>query len=147
MNKQELKYITYAGLFALVWFTLIIPYVVKHFNGNFMNFFLFGVGLIIFLQIFLKSIVLKSKISASLGLVLLIIAIDTITPPYAVDYSGNLLSGMNLYSSAPDYFFGSLAVSVGLSGIFVYLFTYVVAPILILIIVAQLIPNFVRSIS
>lgn len=145
INKKEFKYIAFSGVFALIWFTFVIPYAVEEFNGNFMNFFLFGVGLIIFLQIFLKSVVMKSKLSSSLGLVLLIIAIDCMTPPYAVDTSGQLLSGMNLYSSAPDYFFGSLAISLGLSGILVYLFTYILAPIFLLIIVAHMMPNFVRS--
>jgi len=146
INKKELKYIIFAGLFALIWFSFLIPNIVENYNGNFMNFFLFGVGLIVFLQIFLKSLTLKTKISGSLGLVILIIAIDTITPPYAVDTSGTLLNGMNLYSSAPDFFFGSLAIHLGLQGILVYLFTYVATPIILLLIVAHLIPNFVRQI-
>jgi len=146
MNKKELQYIAFAGIFALVWFTLIIPYIVKTFDGNIMQFFLFNVGLIIFLQIFLKAIVLESKITGSLGLVSLFIALDILTPPYAVSVQGELLTGMMLYSSASDYFMGTLAINLGLSGFFIYLFTYIFAPIILLIISAKLIPNFVKQI-
>jgi len=146
IDKKEFKYIILSGLFALIWFSLILPRVIDKVNGNIMQFFLFNVGLIVFLQIFLKSFVSNTRITGAIGLVLMIVAIDVFTPPYLVTQQGELLTGAILYSSSPDYFIGSIGQSLGINGFLLYLFTYVLAPIFLLFASAKLIPNFIRNI-
>lgn len=150
MNKQEIKYIFYAGLFALAWFMLVLPLLIEKFNGDnpWLQFLLFNFGLILLLQILLKAFTLNIKIRLRLafGLVLTFIGLDILQPPYAVLKSGGLISsGPLLIISSSDYIAGLLWQTVGLHGILIYLATYVLTPILLLIIAAYLIPNFVKS--
>ena len=151
VNKKELKYLVFAVGFALILFSYVIPKVIE--NGfedssPFLQFGIFYVGIFIFLQIFLKAATLGRKINipGSLGIITLYMALDTIIPPLLVNTQGNLLSGPILYASSPDYIFGLIAQQMGLSGILVYLFTYILAPFVLLIIAAKLIPNFVRHV-
>lgn len=151
MNKQEIKYILYSGGFALVWFMIILPILIKQFNGNnpFLQFALFNLGLIILLQIFLKAFTLNTRVRLELGfgLVLTFIALDVLQPPYAVLRTGELIStGPLLMISSSDYIAGLLWQHIGLSGILIYLATYVLTPLILLIIASYLIPNFVRNI-
>ena len=151
INKKELKYIIFAGIFALLWFMYILPYLIEKFDGNnpWMQFMLFNAGLIILLQIFLKAFILNTKIriELSLGLIFSFIALDILQPPYAILKTGELIStGPLLMISSSDYIAGLLWQNIGLSGVLIYLATYVVTPILLLIIAAKLIPNFVRHV-
>lgn len=151
INKKEFKYIAFSGLFALAWFIFVLPYLIKKFDGNnpWLQFLLFNLGLIILLQIFLKAFTLNTKIrwELALGLVITFVGLDILQPPYAVMTDGSLISkGPTLMVSSSDYIAGLLWQNIGLHGILIYLATYVLTPIILLIIAAKLIPNFVRSI-
>lgn len=151
MNKQELKYILFSIGFAVIWFFLVMPYLIESIDGNspYMQFLLCNVGLIIFLQIALKSFTLKTKISlfGSIGLVTLFIALDILQPPYAVLSDGTLISsGPALIKSSSDYIAGLMGQTIGLSGTLLFGFVYIVIPAFLLYISAKLIPNFVREI-
>lgn len=150
INKQELKYIAYSGIFAIAWFMFLLPYFVKKFDGNSpaFQFFIFSIGLYIFFFIFLKSTTtsISFNLKTSLGLLALFLAMDIYMPEYHVQMSGELLPGANLGVSAPDYFIGFLATQVGLSGFLVYLATYILIPIVLLFVSSKLLPNFVRNI-
>lgn len=150
MNRQEIKYILFAAIFALVVFGYIIPYVI---NGNIGNispvvqFLFFNISIFIFLQVFLKATTTGSKISISgtVGLIALFMAIDIWQAPLMVSMSGELLSGPMLSGGATDYIIGLLFINMGMKGFLVYFMTFVTAPIILLLISARLIPNFVRS--
>lgn len=151
MNRQEIKYILFAILFAVAWFFLVMPYLTKTIDGNspLTQFLLFNVGLIIFLQIFIKSVTLRTKINliGSIGLVTLFIALDILQPPYAVLSNGTLISsGPALMKSSSDYIAGIMGQTIGLSGKLLFGFVYIIIPAILLYISAKLIPNFVREI-
>ena len=151
VEKKEFKYIMYSGLFALAWFLLILPWLIQRFDGNnpLSQFLLFNLGLIILLQIFLKAFILNTRVrwEFSFGLILTFIALDILQPPYAVLKTGELIStGPTLMISSSDYVAGLFWQSLNFSGLFVYLATYILTPILLLIITAKIIPNFVRRI-
>lgn len=149
-GKTEVKYMLFAVMFAVIWFTLILPKLVAGGVENtspVLQFLVFNVGIFIFLQIFLKSVTLgrKMNITGSIGVIALFMAIDIWSPPIMVSTAGQLLSGPILSASSSDYVFGLLAISLGLQGTLVYIFTYVLIPMVLLIIAAQTIPNFVRE--
>lgn len=152
MNKQELKYIIFAVLFALVWFAFLLPKVLNSALSNqpsYIQFLVFNLGIFIFLQVLLKSITLERKIeiAGSIGVICLFISLDIFSPPLMVGFNGELLGQTSiLYQSSSDYVFGELAINLGLSGFLVFLFTYVFIPIILLLTASKLIPNFVRRI-
>ena len=153
MNKQELKYLAYATLFAFLVFGYIIPYVIDGNIGNLspaVQFLVFNIGIFVFLQIFLKSMVLNTKmnITGTIGIIALFMALDILMPPLMVSPTGDLsaASTVTLSASASDYMVGLLGQSIGIHGFLLYLFTYIAAPLVLLIIAKKLVPNFVRAI-
>lgn len=151
INKQELKYIIYSGLFAILYFIVFLPRVVNYGEiiSPFLQFIIFNLGILIFLQLFLKSSTLNTKLKwrLSVGLIFLILAIDAWNPPLHVGIDGTLLTSNSLfYKAAIDYNLGNIAINtLGLNGLPVFIFTYIIIPILLLLICATLIPNFVRQ--
>jgi cell division protein FtsW (lipid II flippase) len=150
-KKSEIKYIVYAIAFAAAWFIFVLPNLAVMLNDNspYFQFLVFNVGLILFFQIFLKSVTTSTRVSlmSSIGLVCIYLALDTISPPYRVSLLGDLISSQALLgTSAVDYIWGILATNLGLSGLSVYLFTYLLMPLILLVIAAKLFPNFVKSV-
>lgn len=151
INKQEFKYILFSGIFALVWYIFLLPFLVKTFDGNspVFQFFIFNLGLFIFFVLFLKAITTNVgfNIKNSIGLICLFLSLDIFMPEYHVAITGELIKGADLGVSTTDYFFGYLAQNTfHLSGILVYLFTYFLAPVVLLIIASKVLPNFVKHV-
>lgn len=181
INKKELKYITYSVIFLLTWFILILPVLIEKFNGNspFLQFIFFNVGLVIFFQIFLKSKAVSSTMSlmGAIGIICLILAIDTAIPEYHCSTLGEPIVGGILGASTTDYNWCMIANNFGLNKTVIhipdfiinilnwvlslfttitipipllislaYLFSYFIMPIILLIISAQLIPNFTKHV-
>lgn len=154
ISRQELKYITMAVGFAVVWYVLLIPQLMKFGLQNtspYLQFALLNIGLFVFLQIFLKSRTLGSKINilGALGIITLFMALDILIPPLGVNFDGtltNLETGPSFMASATDWIIGYFAVNtIGLQGFWVFLFTYVLVPAILLMISARLLPNFVKA--
>lgn len=154
ITKSEFKYIFYAIGFSLIWFLLLMPFLLDKGieNSNvYMQFLIFNIGIFIFLQIFLKSAAMGgsllsfSNISCAIGLIFLIIAVDIILPPFLVTSSGELLNSVVLRSAGSDYVVGYFAANIGLSGTWVFIFTYIFAPAVLLFLSAKLLPNFVKE--
>jgi len=151
INKKEIKYLIISVIFALAVFGYIIPELIRRGfedSSPYLQFLIFFLGMFIFLQIFLKGATLGRRINiyGSIGMILLYMALDIWIPPLLVSVEGELLNGPVLYASAPDYILGTIAHQIGMNGLSVYLFTYILIPFILLIIAAKLIPNFVRSI-
>ncbi len=154
-NKDEIKYLTYSGLFAFVFFVLILPLVIKSGldkSSPYIQFLLFNISILIFLQLFLKAVALDRKIrfKIGIGLVLLFISLDVLIPPVSVGLNGNLLGSAEnsplLIMSSSDYVLGYMFTSWGITGFPVFLLTYIVSPLLLLIISAYLLKNFVHEV-
>ncbi len=150
ISKQELKYIGTAILFAIIWFVVVVPKLMTagvEDTSPYIQFLIFNLGIFIFLQIFLKSRSLSKKINlkGTFGVIALIMAVDVLIPPFMVSGTGELLNGPVLAASGADYVYGYLALNMGLTGLFVFLFTYIVMPALLLLLSAHLLPNFVKE--
>lgn len=149
INKQELKYLFSAVVFALVWFGFLLPQLIKfiEIQSPYFQFFVVNLGIFILLQIFLKSksLGLKIELTGALGVICLFVALDIFMPPLMVGFDGALLNGPQLAASSSDYFFGYLAIQLGLTGFLIFLFTYVLIPTILLLIASKLLPNFVRK--
>ena len=132
---REIKYIAYSILFAFVWFFVILPFLLKKMEGSspYLQFIIFNVGLIIFFQIFLKTHALSSifDLKTAIGLTLIILGGDIFMPDYHVNLEGQLLTGALLGPSSADYIAGTIAIQLGLKGIFIFGFTYIVVPFLL----------------
>ncbi len=155
ISKSELKYILASGVFAFIWFVLALPVIIKLFDGNspIFQFLIFNIGLYAFFFIFLKSKITNSEfnLKTSLGFLCLFLSLDTFMPEYHVTIQGQLIEGAALGVSTPDYIWGYLAQSIGLqtgglTGFFIYLITYVIIPVALLMVSAKTISNFVRHI-
>lgn len=146
---QEVKYMFFATLFAFVVFGWVIPFVVTKQESitPLVQFLIFNIGIFLFLNIFLKAKMTdyKINISGTLGVLALFMALDIMTPPLLVNPSGELATGnVALRPSASDWIFGYLGQMMGIKGFSLYLFTYIAVPLILLIISARLLPNFVR---
>lgn len=150
--KQEWKYILYSIGFAILWFVVILPYLISNGIENksiIFQFIALNIGIVVFLQIFLKATTLGGgiRIQGTIGMVSLFLGLDTLAPPYMISLkSGELLNGIVLSKSATDYVWGALAINLGLHGIMVSLFAYVLMPFILLLIASYTLPNFVRHI-
>lgn len=149
-NKQELRYIGYAGLFAFIWFVLALNFLVKTFDGEsvIFQFFVFNLGLYAFLFIFLKSITTSTRVNlqGSFGLLSLFVAMDIFLPEYHLNTAGELIKGSLMGVSTSDYFFGYVIQGLGVSGFLLYLAVYIATPLVLLFISSRLLPNFVKNI-
>lgn len=150
INTHEKKYLIYSLIFALIWFTFLLPYLIVKYDGNspISQFLLFNIGLIVFLQVFLKSVSLKKSVNivGSIGVILLFIALDILAPPYAITNKGDLISsGPLLVKSSSDYFAATVGQSIGVHGVLLYYFTYILFPVVLLIVSAKLLPNLVKE--
>ena len=150
MNRQEIKYIAYSALFAIVWFMFLLPKAVVYFDGDspLTQFFIFSIGIYLFLFIFLKAVTTgrSQNITGSFGLISMFLALDIFMPEYHVLFDGTLVQGATLGISTPDYAVGYIAQTLGLTGSMVFIFTYLIAPVILLFIAAKTLPNFVKNI-
>ena len=154
ISKGELKYIILAVAFAVIWYVILIPQLMEWGLAEaspYVQFLLLNVGLFIFLQIFLKARALGSKINVlgATGIITLFMALDVLIPPLGVNFNGTLASveqGPMFMASATDWIIGYFAINtMGLHGFFVFLFTYIAIPAILLMIAARLLPNFVKE--
>lgn len=149
ITKKEMMYIVFASLFAVLWFVVLLPAVIAAWGTQFavVQFILFNLGLYSFLFIFLKSffVDLRLHLKTSLGVMFLIIGLDTWMPEYHVTVDGQLLLGANLGVSASDYIIGLFGRTIGVGGVFLYLWTYLLFPVLFLLLSAKLLPDFLKK--
>lgn len=154
ITRQEFKYILIAVAFAVVWYVLLVPQFIKWGLNNsnpYLQFLLLNVGLFVFLQIFLKSRALNAKVNilGSLGLIFMFMALDILIPPLGVNFNGTLVApetGPVFLASSTDWIMGYFATNtIGLHGFWVFLFTYVLVPAILLMLSARMLPNFVKE--
>jgi hypothetical protein len=165
LEKSEKKYILYAGLFAFLYFFLIIPWSIKFFDykNPYLQFLLFTVGLMIILQVALKSIATNSKPKPRtiLGLLFLFLALGILSTPYSVLPNGNLATpsdtSSQLLMSSVDYIVGLTWTNLGIHGGFtvpsfvplvannfigfVFLCTYAISPMILFLIASLFLKN------
>lgn len=152
LERDELKYIGMAVGFSLIWFLLALPFFVKTFDGNnpLLSFLLFNLGLTVILIFILKAFALGKgvPIKEALGMLIIFVSLDLMVPPYAVSPSGELTSaitGPSLMQSASDYFVGFLGQGLGIHGNLLFIFTYIIFPVLLLLLGSILVKNFVKN--
>ena len=94
-----------------------------------------------------KAIALKKKQSFKgiLGLVLGFIAIDILLPEYHITKAGELIQGGIFGAGSSDYVVGYIGQLLGISGIYLGLFTYLFVELVILFIAIKLEKDFVRG--
>lgn len=150
LEKKELKYILWSLAIAFVWMVLIIPNLDSIGMGSspVLRFLIFNVGIFVLLQVVLKGVVTNSsiKLVETLGLLMIANAIDLLAPPFVWNTLGQANTSILLSEASSDYIIGILWQAAGINGFLLYVFTYVLSPILLLVIAGFLIKNFVRKI-
>lgn len=150
LNKNELKYILYAMVFAVLWFVVLVPLVLKYLTdiSPILQFLLFNLGLLTFLTVYLKYASLDKKIPFGniLKNYFLIMGLDIMIPPLMVGLNGVLLEGPLLSFSSTDYFVGWVYTSIGLPSFLIFFMTYVITPLVFFLISALIDRNFVKNI-
>jgi hypothetical protein len=145
IEKSEWKYLVYAVLFSLVWFLFVIPQVSKTLSGPF-QFIILNLGFIIITLFVLKclSVNVHFNLKDSLAVLLFAIAWAIGSVPLMVGFNGQLLSGPTAYTAAADYNVALLWQSFGITGNLLYIFTYVISPLILIFIASLLIKNSVK---
>lgn len=150
INKQELKYLGFASLFAFIFFVVILPSSIAYFEqlNPYLQFILFNILIFFFLAIFLKSISTNKKVrwAYSIGILILFLGMDVLIPPLSIDVNGNFATNVTLIQSSSDYIFGMLYNSAGVSGFALFFCVYVLSPIILFILASLLLKNFVKEI-
>jgi hypothetical protein len=137
-KNGENKYIIYSAIFAAIYFFFILPILSKQFSNSsiFLQFFIFNLGILIVLCIYIKSKSLNAKMdfTKALEYLLVVIAISVWIPDYHVNMlTGELIVGGVYGVSTSDYLAGYIATNIlHLKGLFVVIFTYIITPIAIL---------------
>ncbi len=149
IHRQEAMYMGIAMGFAGIWFFVLMPIVTGAWGTDFaiLQFLLFNVGSYAFFFIFLKSFITKTDVNlkSSLGLLFLFMGIDMLMPEYHVGLDGVLSTGAAMGVSSSDYIVGLLGKTIGIPGIGLALWTYMLFPFVFLLIAAKLIPNFLKK--
>lgn len=150
ITKTEKKYIFYSLVFAIIWFIFVIPEFQNRIDGmNYiLQFLIFNLGTLLFFQIFLKVVILKKKVAFkfALGMTLLFLSLDIWQPPFVLNTLGQFSTGMILATSSSDYTVALLGQAMGLNGMILYFFTYLLVPLILLITAGMLIKDFVKEI-
>ena len=154
LDKNEIKYIFYSVTFAVAFFYFILPNFITSIEkmSPYLQFLIFNIGLFVLLQIFLRAKATDTKFiknpTKTVGIILFIISIDILLPPFLVGFDGNLPNGdVMLKASSSDYIIGYFAINtLNLTGFTVFLFTYVLIPVSLLIISSYLVPNLLREV-
>jgi len=152
LEKKELKYILIATVFAFIVMGYIVPNFLPQINtlSPIMMFVIFNLGIVLFLQIFLKSMTLGKKINLreSFGLMLLFTSLDIMIPPLLLSPQGILGDSVILSKSSSDYIVALMLQSTfGLQGFILYLATYIFIPFLLLILSSLLLKNLVKNVG
>lgn len=149
IERHEILYIIISSLFAVLWFAGLLQLVVGAWGNNYavLQFLLFDIGIYLFLFIFLKALItdMRFNLKTSLGLTFLMMAFDIYMPEYHVSFSGQLIPGGIMGVGSSDYIIGLLGKTIGLPGIALFLFTYLLFPAIFFLIAAKLLPNFVKK--
>lgn len=149
IERTELKYIMYSGIFAFIYFLIVLEPLKNAIGDNpFNQFFVFNLGVYLIIFIFLKSVTLKTStdLIGATGLYSLFLALDILSPEYHVTRGGELIVGASLGTSTSDYIFGILGQSLNLTGIGIFIFVYIISPVLLMFIASKTIPNFVERV-
>jgi hypothetical protein len=170
LERSELKYLIYSGIFAFVYFIFLLPkiIVIMDYKNPWAQFILFNLGIMILLNFYFKSAATNSKpkIKNMLGMLLLILAISCWSPPYGLLPNGTLAvqteSSTQLVMAGTDFFIGNLLIELGVhSGItfpnfipyiggdfisWVFIITYTLVPMLLLFLSSRLLKDFVRNV-
>ena len=149
-EKSELKYILFSLIFAFIYFIFVMPELINRFSSNspYIQFIIFTLGIYAFFFVFLKSFTTSTKTNllTSLGLLLLFLSLDIFLPEYHVNSLGQLVQGGIAGTATTDYIFGLIAQQLGLTGILIYIFTYIFVPVVLLLVSAKILPNFIKHI-
>lgn len=148
ITKEEMKYIFYSLIFAIIWFFVAIPYLQKSITSIPLQFVVFNLGVYFFLFIFLKSVITQTKINfrVSFGLILLFLCFDILLPEYHINTLGQLIPGALLGTSSADYFLGNLYSGFGVNGFMLFIMVYIISTALLLLGSSLLLKNMVKEI-
>ena len=154
IDKNEIKYIFFSVGFSIVFFYFILPNFITSIEkmSPYLQFIIFNIGLFSFLQIFLRAKATDTKFiknpTKTIGIILFIMAVDVLLPPFLVSFQGTLPDGeIMLKASSSDYIVGYFAINtLHLTGFTIFLFTYVAIPVLLLLASSYLVPNLLREV-
>lgn len=139
IERIELKYIVMSGIISLLWFFLVIPFIVPLISGLAppIQFIILEGGVYVSFLVFFNALT-KSPLKPSLAIFCLLMMVDIISPPYFVDFSGNILSGPIGTMAASDYAFAWTYLLIIPKGILIPIMTYIITPMLLASIAALL---------
>jgi hypothetical protein len=101
---------------------------------NFLVFYVF-VSAALYIPIMLIVGDAAKSLRIDLGLTMLHAAFDTWLPPYVLDIHGTILQSTAIgYTGSIDYLFATIGQAFGLGGLLLYLFTYGLMPMLLLVV-------------
>jgi hypothetical protein len=145
MNRQEIKYIIYCTAFAIIWFALALPWLIKTIDGNILGqFLIFDIGVVALLNIYFKSrsTGMGINLAKSIEYMLVVLAIAIYLPPYhVIPWTGAVSSGEGslLGTASVDYFFAEIGMKYfHISGILVSVWVFLVVPILLLLLASRI---------
>ena len=148
-EKSEILYL----LLSLVGTGLLVFAILNSNINNYISslnpilqFLILNLGMYIVFLLFFKGIALKKRHMwrGVLGTLLGFMAFDLILPEYHVGING-LVTGGIFGKSASDYFFGYIYSQLGFSGTFLVILVYPMTFLMLFIIGAILIKNFVKK--
>lgn len=148
---KELKLIGLLTLFVFIFFTFIIGTDLINKIDNLpplIQFIVFNLGIYTIIYGIITPFVDDKKKGGefSIGSILLIQAMDILLPEYHVTKSGLLEKGGTLGMASPDYILGYIGQHIGITGSYLYYFTYIASFIILMTLSAIFIKDLCKEV-
>lgn len=143
MFSQKIKY-GIIGIFLIVfWFVLFKDLISESVSTlNPILAYLIYNALLFLGIIFVAQTIENYKTKISIISIIIFLAFDIITAPYFVTQQGTLATDADLWFASSDIFIAVLLEMIGITGKTLYYFTYVLTPIILLILIPIITGNF-----
>lgn len=147
INKSERRFVGLLLMLVGLLYIVLRTLPALEDTNPFVQFVILNLGIFFLVFIVIKAIALDKKHiwKTSLGVVLGFLAIDIIIPEYHVTITGELLKGGVFGMSSTDYVIGYIGQSIGFGGVFLWVWTYLVVFLALIIGAAYLEKNFVKN--
>jgi len=126
----------------LLGYLLLADYVVEPANwGDFASFMFYTIAPVIILSFWFGSVLLNGGLKKTIGFFIGYLAFDVWSIPHIVDKTGTVLTGSLYYEGTTDIQIYHLGQALGITGMPLYYFVYLVVPAIGIVIAASLLSN------
>lgn len=142
IEKKEIRYLLFGVIGLIIFFIFLRPSIGNSLRNMspILAMIIFNLALLFYIGI-LSSLLNHNRVKISFILLSVFLGLSTISGPYLVSPSGELNSNVDFYFISPDYAFGTLWLSLGIPKNLLFIFVYIITPLIFLFLLPVVITN------